>query len=182
MSKISWQHRFFGQEENPCFAFGAIDTFCVRIQKPSQLQSLYYCSTHNHHSLKFELVINIISHMICWVGGGVGGRQTDLEIARNCIVGYLLSGERLWADKIYSDRRYFLTPIKGFRDDNHWNQVHSRLRFQRIERVNGVLKSWGILSGRWRGDHTELLQVVTVLSNLYNFSLLMGFYDNTMGS
>lgn len=104
--------------------------------------------------------------------------MSDLTIARNGVVKHLLSGEKLWADAIYKDDNYFLTPVSPSQvchlEDILWNSAHSVLRFQRIERVFGRQSKWGLCRTRWRGDHRLHYIFINVLAQIYNIELECG--------
>jgi len=177
---IQWEWRKWGQDENPIEAYSTVDTICCEIPKPGVDYQKYWCAKCRCHVLKYEIGVSTATFLIVSLGGGVGGSTHDLTIARQGIIHNLDPLEKIWGDRAYRDKRFFLTPI-GNKDNRkrltkearEWNNAHSILRFQTGERVNKRLRSWGILGiGKWRGNYAVMYMIVKVICNIFNFEML----------
>jgi hypothetical protein len=78
---------------------------------------------------------------IVWLHGGFPcGEYPDLRIARELIVTFINSNEKILADKGYRDRRYFINPTC----------LQHKQYLARHEIMNHRLKQFKILSERYR--------------------------------
>lgn len=120
-----------------------------------------------------KVATQIHSGRIVWVSGGVPGVH-DKKILTQCgLLNQLLPGEKGLADKGYVGRDIedrITTPFKGAltSDQEAFNRALSTIRIT-VERVNGLIKSFGILSQSFRHDielHSMLFGVICDLVNL----------------
>lgn len=124
--------------------------------------------------LKYEVAVNLISGMICWVHGGCPGKVHDLTLAGSAFLQQLLPGERVFADKIYTGCASFLVAHKGrlehlTPEQQQWNNYHTLVHFEHIERVNRRLKIWKSMKKEWRHSlllHSYSFNVIAKLTNV----------------
>lgn len=127
--------------------------------------------------LKYEVVVDLVDGIICWVWGGLAGSVGDLTIARSNLLKFLLPGEKLFADKGYRGEDAFLIPHQGRWEDltpaqQEWNKLHTNVHFQHIERVNNRLKIWDCLTKEWRHPLEKHHIAFFVIANLTNLELV----------
>lgn len=96
---------------------------------------------------KYQVLINYETFQICDVVGPVRGSVSDLSIAVRYLLPKLKIGERVLADKIYKGYVQFIIPFQGIYDNlppeqKIYNDLHSKLHWERIEKVNNRLKNW----------------------------------------
>lgn len=129
---------------------------------------------HHHSNSLISVATQIHSGRIVWVSGGIPS-HADNWIFANCGLMAKLErrpGEMGLADKGYCGKAYshFLTtPFKGItgKAEELFNRAISAVRIT-IERVNGVLKSFAILSSPFRNAielHGIIFEVLCHFTN-----------------
>jgi len=157
----------------------AIDGTDCPIQRPSDwnVQKFFYSGYKKKHSVKYEVGVNWVTGLICWVAGPTGGSRHDITLCRQQGIlsqRHLLDrGEMCWADKGYIGKDgLFITPVKNPQNDLElgWNHfVHSHRWI--VENVLDRLKNFRCLSVKWR--HSLMLHgiVFNVICNITNVDM-----------
>jgi len=127
-------------------------------------------------ALRYELGIDILKGNLVWVEGPYpAGAWPDIKIFLNCLMGHLLPGKRVEADKGYVGH-----PDKIKCPNIDCNLVRN-LGMQsaarsRHETFNGRLKNWGILERTYRHNielHGTVFTACVVITQLCTFPLMV---------
>lgn len=126
------------------------------IEKPIDwtTQNRYYSGKKKKHTIKYEVGVQINTGKIVWVAGGLPGSIHDLTMAKSCrIIGTLLPGERILADKGYTGDDHFLVPFKspGSESERMWNKGINETRVI-VENTYNRIKVFNCLKSTWRND------------------------------
>ncbi len=127
----------------------------------------YYSHKFHGTGLRYEVGISIVSGLIAWVGGGFPcGAWSDLRVARESFIHQLDPGERVIADRGYTDDIYFVT-------ENTHPQLSREIKLilARHETVNGRLKSFNILKQKYRHSIESHFQCFYVVATLVQLNL-----------
>lgn len=152
--------RFCGQPKFSCFM--SVDGTDSPIQEPIPFSPKWYSQKLNKAGFGYEVGISINSGFICWTNGPFRcGSHNDMNIFNSNLRHQLLLKEKVVADKGYSGRKICPNSPRNRR-------LHKRIR-ARHEAVNGMLKSFGVLRMKFRGNlgkHSKCFRAVVALTQL----------------
>ena len=131
-------------------------------------QELYYSGKKKRHTLKFQLVVDIITmHIICCAFAP--GSVHDFELFKQSKLPYSCL-IKVIADSGYQGiNRYYmcaLIPIKASK--KQYNKELSQSRIY-VEHTNRYLKRFKILSSRYRNKLRDFDKRVSLISGIYNY-------------
>src|SRR4051812_31917762 len=101
-----------------------LDATECEIQRPSDYvtQKRFYSGKSKMHSVKYELGVQIVSGLICWLAGGCPGSVHDYTVTKNNgLLSCLLPGELVLADKGYVGDASIVTPVRSPANDTEWD-------------------------------------------------------------
>jgi hypothetical protein len=90
----------------------------------------------------------------------------------------LEDGERVFADKEYIGQRCFIVPCRGRPEllterPKAFNQLHTKMYWAHIERVNQRLKVWKFFEHRARYSHLKHERAFVAITRIVNIDLLV---------
>jgi len=136
-------------------------------------QQQYYSGKKKQHTIKYEIGIQLTSGKIVWMAGGDPGSVHDLEVSRACgVIGKLLPGEMILADKAYIGEDCFLHPFKPAttEEEQAFNSTISSIR-ETVEHTIGRIKLFQFTQHKWR-HHLDLhIIAFKVLCHVLNIEL-----------
>jgi hypothetical protein len=154
-----------------------VDATDCPIEEPHKdVQKLWYSNKTKQHSIKYEVGVNLLTGVICWLAGGFSGRMHDLTMSRSSgLFDILLPGELILADKGYiGEPTVFTTPMRQPPTLEDWNSNYELGIFRvLVENVNGRLKAFACLRTPWRHDLFLHPIVFDVIANLVNFDMIL---------
>ena len=153
-----------------------IDASEVEIERPKENQEFYYSGKKKRHTLKFQLIVDIITlQIICcsFAAGSVHDfelfKQSDLPcsllIKATADSGYQGINKYLpcCLIPVKNSKKHPLTP-----EEKQFNRELAQTRIY-IEHVNRYLKRFKILSYRYRNKHRDFDKRVTLISGIFNY-------------
>lgn len=139
---------------------------------------MYYSGKQRCHTLKLQLLVNQITQEIICIALGIG-KQHDFKIFKKSKV-HIKQGIQLLADKGYQGiNRYHSnsqTPYKKPRKaqlsptQKRFNREPARRRI-RVEHIIRLLKTFRILSSRYRNRRKRFGLRVNLIAGIYNYEL-----------
>ena len=139
---------------------------------------MYYSGKQGCHTLKLQLLVNQMTQEIICIALGIG-KQHDFKIFKNSKV-HIRQEIQLLADKGYQGiNRYHSnsqTPYKKPRRaqlspaQKRFNREHARRRI-RVEHIIRLLKTFRILSSRYRNRRKRFGLRVNLIAGIYNYEL-----------
>lgn len=158
-----------------------LDATVCPIERPEDnyIQKLMFSGKHKKHAIKYEIAVNIITGVICWVFGGYPASAHDLTVARaGNLTSHLEQNEHVVTDKAYIGLPEAITPIKAAKMplSRLWNYEVSTAR-EIVEHVYSRIKNFQCLTQKWRHDLALHPIVFYVICNIVNID--MHFYPVT---
>jgi hypothetical protein len=159
--------------------FGVIDATEIKINNPydSLIQNTFYSGKKKFTSVKYQIVIDIMSKKIIHVSCCYPGKVHDITIFKifiQQVSNHIIFNENFLADKGYKSEQYeghLITPIKNSiltTDEYNYNFFLSTHRIK-IENVISVIKRFRILKNAFRYDlrkHSIVFNLCCKLANL----------------
>jgi hypothetical protein len=175
--QIHVQDRFFDTRIHPGFemVFLSIDTtFCELATK----DPIFFSRKHNKYGLKFETAVRLSDGKLCWVSDGFAASIFDKSFhddGETSVSVQIPQAEERLADKAYQGHPSCVTPFKKYRrpltqEQTDFNQAHMTLQ-ARVEMTNNVLKVWGVLKTKFRGEPEKQNQAFQICAHLSNVKL-----------
>lgn len=122
-----------------------MDGVDFEIFEPTPFDKKWFSFKHNGPGLRYEIGVAIKNGHIVWAHGGVPpGEYNDLKLASELFVHMMDKGEKCVADKGYNNKKFFITERYASCFPN------MKKILARHETINRRLKSWNVLSQRFR--------------------------------
>lgn len=122
--------------------FVTLDGVDFKIREPTSFSPRWYSHKFNGPGVRYEIGLSIGNGDIVWASGGLPcGEWPDIEIAKDLYI-YYAKNEISLADKGYRFQNYFKQPTSQ----------KQRTLLARHETLNGRLKTFEILNGRFRNE------------------------------
>ena len=167
--KVRWKLRLC----TPARTFNTIlDATECPIERPAdyETQKNYYSGKKKKHTLKYEVVVSIVTGFFVRVTGGFPGSMHDFTMSiLSGLFEDLLPGELVLADKGYIGDESIVTPVRRPATDDEWetNRALSSVR-ELVEHSIGRLKVFKCLTTPWRHDLTLHPIVFMLICNIMN--------------
>lgn len=139
-------------------------------------QRLWWDPHHRQHGIKYEVAVHVATGEIHWVLGGVYASFADITLTRNGgLLGHLLEGEHMWADKAYSGEPQILVPYRGRHSELPvasliWNNFLARRRVL-VENTFARVSRFACLQLSWRQALDKHVVVFNLICNITNLDL-----------
>jgi hypothetical protein len=141
-----------------------IDGTDFKINKPTPFSRKWYCHKIKHAGLRYEVGICIQTGWIVWINGPYApGHWPDLAISRDGLTDALDTDELFLADGTYSDGHGWCDTPTGLNNRDQWMKAVARARH---ERVNGLLKDFGVLKNCFRHHRAKHGSVFMACANV----------------
>jgi hypothetical protein len=154
----------------------SIDGTDFLVQEKTKLDRFDYSHKLKHAGLRYAVAISLgrrcrIVH-IC--GGVPCGANPDAVVALQSFTSVLPANERALADKGYTDKEYFMVPIRtpSTQSDLDYNSLHKKF-MARHETVNDKLKEFSCLRQMFRHDRAFHVDCFSAVANIVNCYLIL---------
>lgn len=160
---MKWENRL--KNSNSRHMHVSLDGTDFRIREPQPFNKKWYSHKFLAAGVRYELGISIGQGEIVWASGGLPcGEWPDLKIAKDLYLKVVANKEVTLADKGYRFKKFFKNP----------SNAYEKRILARHETLNGRLKEFEILGGRFRNSLKKHPVVFRAIVNVVQVSITNG--------